>query len=172
MLLCLSRPVSGDVLLTGFQTFNVRSQNTMFFKAPAPGTNSSHPTVPSVRTFFCYMHFQISSEISFPQAVTPLSYTSEPHSREFKTQKLKSHLMRTQSLKVLPFKSRVGQYIAMYATLLPGISSLLISTLPVHSPAFCQNLSRVLPVLVVANTGSCVGPQNKIGHPAECRFPC
>ena len=117
MLLCLSRPVSGDVLLTGFQTFNVRSQNTMFFKAPAPGTNSSHPTVPSVRTFFCYMHFQISSEISFPQAVTPLSYTSEPRSREFKTQKLKSHLMRTQSLKVLPFKSRVGQHIAMHAML-------------------------------------------------------
>ena len=27
-------------------------------------------------------------------------------------------------------------------------------------------------VLAVANTGSCVGPQNKIGHPAGCRFPC
>ena len=25
---------------------------------------------------------------------------------------------------------------------------------------------------VVANTTSCVGPQNKIGHPAGCRFPC
>ena len=30
-----------------------------------------------------------------------------------------------------------------------------------------QNLSRVFPVLGVANTGSCVGPQNKIGHPAH-----
>ena len=28
------------------------------------------------------------------------------------------------------------------------------------------------PVLAVANTGSFVGPQNKIGHPAGCRFPC
>ena len=37
---------------------------------------------------------------------------------------------------------------------------------------FFQNLSRLFPVLAVANTGSCVGPQNKIGHPAGCRFPC
>ena len=35
-----------------------------------------------------------------------------------------------------------------------------------------QNFSWFLPVLDVANTGSCVGPQNKIGHPAGCRFPC
>ena len=56
--------------------------------------------------------------------------------------------------------------------LLPGISSLLICTLPIHSPAFSfQNLSRVFPALVVANTGSCVDPQTKIGHPAGCRFP-
>ena len=27
-------------------------------------------------------------------------------------------------------------------------------------------------VLAVANTGSCVGPQNKIGHPDRGRFPC
>ena len=51
--------------------------------------------------------------------------------------------------------------------LLPGISSLLISTHPVHSPAFFQVLSSVFPVLAVANIGSCVGPQNKIGHPAH-----
>ena len=43
-------------------------------------------------------------------------------------------------------------------------SPLLISTLPVHSPAFFQNLSQVFPVSAVANTGSCVGPQNKIGQ--------
>ena len=34
-----------------------------------------------------------------------------------RTQKLKSHLMRTQSLKVLPLKSGVGQYISMRSTL-------------------------------------------------------
>ena len=49
--------------------------------------------------------------------------------------------------------------------------SMLISTLPVHSPAFFPNLSQVFPVLAAANTASCVGPQNKIGHLAGCRFP-
>ena len=37
---------------------------------------------------------------------------------------------------------------------------------------FFQNLSRFFPVLALANTGSCVGPQNKIGQPAWCGFPC
>ena len=40
-----------------------------------------------------------------------------PRSGELRTQKLKSHLVRTQSLNVLPFKPGVGQYIAVYATL-------------------------------------------------------
>ena len=30
----------------------------------------------------------------------------------------------------------------------------------------------VFPVLAMVNTGSYVGPQNKICHPAGCRFPC
>ena len=38
-------------------------------------------------------------------------------SGELRTQKLKSHLVRTQSLNVLPLKPGVGQYIAMHATL-------------------------------------------------------
>ena len=49
----------------------------------------------------------------------------------------------------------------------PGISFLLISTLPVHSPAFFQNLSQFFPALAVANTGSCVGQQNKVDYPAH-----
>ena len=64
--------------------------------------------------------------------------------------------------------------------LVSGISSLLIYIVPVHSPAFFpkpltiffQNFSQVFPVLAAANTGSCVGPQNKIGHLAGYRFPC
>ena len=40
-----------------------------------------------------------------------------PRSGELRTHKLKSHLMRTQSLKVVPLKPGVGQYIAMHATL-------------------------------------------------------
>ena len=37
---------------------------------------------------------------------------------------------------------------------------------------FFQNLSWFSPALAVANTNSCVGLQNKIGHPAGYRFPC
>ena len=40
-----------------------------------------------------------------------------PRSGELRTQKLKSHLVRTQSLNVLPLKPGVGQYIAIEATL-------------------------------------------------------
>ena len=43
---------------------------------------------------------------------------SHPRSGELGTQKLKSHLVRTQSLNVLPFKPGVGQYIAIHATLI------------------------------------------------------
>ena len=41
----------------------------------------------------------------------------------------------------------------------------------IHKHLF-QILSDFFPVLAVADAGSCVGPQNKIGHPAGCRFPC
>ena len=40
-----------------------------------------------------------------------------PRSVELWTQKLKSHLVRTQSLNILPLKVRVAQYIAIHATL-------------------------------------------------------
>ena len=36
---------------------------------------------------------------------------------------------------------------------------------------FCQNLSRFLPCWLLMTHGSCVGPQNEIGHPVGCRFP-
>ena len=37
---------------------------------------------------------------------------------------------------------------------------------------FFQNLSRFFLCWLWVMHGSCVGPQNKIGHPARCRFPC
>ena len=88
-------------------------------------------------------------------------------------QKLKSHLMRTQSLKVLPLKSGVGQYIAK-RDMLTARDFFPANSHPCgpFTSIFFQNLSRVFPVLAAANTGSCAGPQNKIGHPAGCRFPC
>ena len=44
-------------------------------------------------------------------------YYTDPLSGELRTQKLKSHLVRTQNLNVLPLKPGVGQYIAIHATL-------------------------------------------------------
>ena len=78
----------------------------------------------------------------------------------------------TTELKRSPFKVWSRSVYSMLS-LLPGIFSSLISTLPVHSPAFFPKpLPIFFPVLALANTGSCVGPQNKIGHPVGCRFPC
>ena len=94
-----------------------------------------------------------------------------PRSGELRTQKLKSHLVRTQSLNVLPLKSGVSQYIAIHATLTARDCFLAYFFRSIHLHFF-QNLSQFFPVLAVANTGSCVGPQNKIGHSVECRFPC
>ena len=53
------------------------------------------------------------------------------------------HLMRTQGLKVLPLKPEIGQYIAMHARLTARGFFLLISTLPIQSPAFFPQTSPV-----------------------------
>ena len=81
-----------------------------------------------------------------------------PRSGELRTQKLKSHLVRTQSLNVLPLKPGVDQYIAIHATLTARDFFLA------YSPAFFQNLSWFLLCWRGLTHGSCVGPQNKLGH--------
>ena len=95
---------------------------------------------------------------------------------ELRTQKLKSPSVENTEFKSSPFKAWRRSVCSMRCMLrlLPGISSLLISTLPLQSPAFFspQNLSRVFPVSAVASSGSFIGPQTKIGHPAGCWFPC
>ena len=72
-----------------------------------------------------------------------------PRSGELRTHKLKSHLMRTQSLNVLPFKPGVGQYIALHATLTAWDFLLPCLFLPFQSIYlhFFQNLSQSFPVL-------------------------
>ena len=75
-------------------------------------------------------------------------------------------------LKGSPLKPELGQYIAIHA-MLPARDFFYPHLYP--SGLFTcifSNLSRVFPVLAVANTGSSVGPQNKISHPAGGRFPC
>ena len=91
---------------------------------------------------------------------------------EKKKQKLKSHLLRTQSLKVLPLKPGVGQYIAIHA-MLTAREFFLASFYP-SSPftsIFSKTSFYFFSVLAVAKTGSCTGPQNKMGYPSGCRFP-
>ena len=78
-------------------------------------------------------------------------------------------------LKRYPFKawSRSAYSHTCYAYCQGFLSCLLISTLPVHSPAFFSKTSPDFSLCWLWLThGSCVGPQNKIGHPAGCRFPC
>ena len=95
-----------------------------------------------------------------------------PRIGELRTQKLKSHLVRTQSLNVLPLKSGVGQYIAIHETLIAR--NFFLAYFYPSGPFTCifSKTSQFFPVLAEANTGSCVGPQNKLGHPVGCRFPC
>ena len=121
--------------------------------------------------YFKSKHTEGQNRMSFFSFL--LFSSSSPRSGELRTQKLKSHLVRTQSLNVLPFKPGVGQYIAIHATLTARdfFLAYFYTSRSIHLH-FVQNLSRFFPVLAVANTGSCVGPQNKRGHPAGCRFPC
>ena len=130
----------------------------------------------------CTSPHHSSHKLTSPQCISPQNtspqhthlnfLTLTPCSGELRTQKLKSHLVRTQSLNVLPLKPGVGQYVAIDATL-TARNFFLISTLPFHSSAFFPQTSPdFFSALAVANTGSCVGPPNKIGHPAGCRFPC
>ena len=80
--------------------------------------------------------------------------SSLPRRGELRTQKLKSHLVRAQSLNFLPLKPGVGQYIAIHATL--TARDFFFACLFLHFRSirlhFFQNLSRFFPVLAVTNT--------------------
>ena len=74
-------------------------------------------------------------------------------SGELRTQKLKSHLVRTQSLNVLPLKPGIGQYIAIYATL--TARDFFLAYFYPSGPFTCIFFPKSLlisPVLTVANT--------------------
>ena len=75
---------------------------------------------------------------------------TSPRGGELRTQKLKAHLVRTQSLNVLPLKLGVGQYIAIHATL--TARDFFLAYFYPSSPFTCI-FSKTSPVLVVANTG-------------------
>ena len=102
-----------------------------------------------------------------------LSLSLSPRSGELRTQKLKSHLMGTQSLNVLLLKAGVSQYIAIHTTL--TARAFFLAYFCTSGPFICI-FSKTSPDFSLCWLwlihGSCVGPQNKIGHPAGCRFPC
>ena len=115
-----------------------------------------------------------TGESSLPQCrAGPTLYQLSPRSGELRTQKLKSHLVRTQSLNVLPLKPEVGQYIAIYAMLFPR--DFFFAYFYTSGPFICI-FSKTSPDFSLCwlwlTHGFCVGPQNKLGHPAGCRFPC
>ena len=69
---------------------------------------------------FCSCSFSfLSACCSFSSFHSPCCccFSFCPHSRELWTQKLRSHLVRIQSLNVLPLKPGVGQYIAIHVML-------------------------------------------------------
>ena len=115
------------------------------------------------------------SEVSCAKSpeLSKLLLIFNPRSGELRTQKLKSHLWRKQSLKLLLLKPGVGQYIATPATI--TARDFFLANFYPSGPFTCifsSKHSRVFPVVAVANSGSCVGLQNKIDHPPGCRFLC
>ena len=77
-----------------------------------------------------------------------------PYSEEQQMQKVKSHVVRTQSLNTLPLKPGVGQYIATHATL--TARDFFLANFYPSGPIICIFFPKPLPispVLAEANTG-------------------
>ena len=113
-------------------------------------------------------------DVSWEYVPFTSTHCSRPRSGELRTQKLKSHLVRTQSLTVLPLKPGVDQYIAIHATLTARdffLSCLFLHFRSIHLH-FCKTSPDFSLCWLWLTHSSCVGPQNKTGHPAGCRFPC
>ena len=109
----------------------------------------------------------------FPDTSPKRDHLTYPRSGDLRTQKLKSHLVKTQILNVLPLKPGVGQYIAIHATL--TARDFFLAYFYPSSPFTCiffQNLSRFFLCWLWLTQGSSEGPQNKTGHPVGGKFPC
>ena len=120
-------------------------------------------SLPFLTSIYQYNYYHLHCSLSL----------SLPRSGELRTQKLKSHLVRTQSLNVLPLKPGVGQYTAIHATLTARdffLSCLFLHFRSIHLHFF-QNLSRFLPVLAVANTWFLCRPAEKNRSPCWMQVP-
>ena len=76
-------------------------------------------------------------------------------------------------LKRSPFEARSRSVYShtCYAYCLGFLPCLFLPSRSIHLHFF-KTLSRFFQCWLWLTHGSCVGPQNKIGHPAGCRFPC
>ena len=68
-------------------------------------------------TMYPNRNYEPSALLAKGLCLTHLIDLSLPRSGELRMQKLNSHLVRTQSLNILPLKPGVGQYITIHATL-------------------------------------------------------
>ena len=100
-------------------------------------------------------------------------YDLNPRSWELRTQKLKVPSSENTELKHYPFKAwSRSVYIAVHAML--TARDFFLAYLYPSSPFTCI-FSETTPDLLSwlwQMHGSCVGVQNKIGHPAWCRLQC
>ena len=113
------------------------------------------------------VHSLMSSHLFFCLPCLP-----PPFIVPYRTQKLKSYLVRTQ-LKRSPFKawSKSVYSLTCYAYCKRFLPCLFLPFRSIHLHFF-KKPSRFFLCWLRLTHGSCVGPQNKIGHPAGCRFPC
>ena len=100
-------------------------------------------------------------------------FTSWPRSGELRMQKYKLPSGENTGCKRSPFKawSRSVYSHTCYAYFQGFLPCLFLPFRSIYLHFF-QNLSRFLLCWLWLTHGSCVGPQNNIGHPAGCRFPC
>ena len=101
----------------GLQELSVNSGQQCHQQQDTTTTTTTATTKTNI--ILCPFTSKPKERLALTSALSPLL---SPHTRsgELRTQKLKTHLMRTQSLNALPFKPGVGQYIAIHATLTAG----------------------------------------------------
>ena len=112
----------------------------IYLSSPSTLLSSSSSLLPSSSS---------SSSSSEQISSSPFSFHS-PAVGELRTQKLKSHLVRRQSLNLLRVKPGVGRYIAINATLTAGDFFLAYFYTSGPSPAFFPKPLTISSVLAVA----------------------
>ena len=119
----------------------------------------SSTTTPQNHPFsaFCVLQGSALGPVLFILCTKPISNLIErhsvPHSGELRTQKLKFHLVTTQSLNVLPLKPGVCQYIARHARF--TARDFFLAYFCTSGPFTCIFVPKplpIFPVLAVANT--------------------